>query len=113
MGRSGGAQGGVDGVARAVLGVGPQVGVGVEGFRGCGVTESCLHGLDGLAVADEQRGEVVAQVVESGAAACAGRGDDGALYLAGESGAVEHVALVVGEQEAVGVGGGVAVEVLS
>ena len=53
----------VYGFACAVLGVGPEVGVGVEGLCRAGVAEAGLDGLDRFAVADQQAGVVVAEVV--------------------------------------------------
>ena len=72
-----------------------------HGQCGRGVAESPLHGLDRLAVADEQRGVVVAKVVEAGAAGCACGGDRGPPDLSGERGAADPAAVVVGENEAV------------
>ena len=43
----------VDRLADLVVGVGPQVALGVEGLGGAGVPEPRLHGLDRLAVTDE------------------------------------------------------------
>jgi hypothetical protein len=56
----------IDGGPGAVLRVGPQVAVGVEGLRGAGMPESSLDGLDRFAVPDQQAGVVVAQVVGAG-----------------------------------------------
>jgi len=46
-------QHGVDSAAGEILGVGPEMCVGVEGFGRRGVAESVLNGLDGFAVPDE------------------------------------------------------------
>src|SRR5687767_5020788 len=54
----------VDGRSGALLVVGPEVGVGVEGLGRGRVTEASLDDLDGLAVVDEQRGVEMPQVVE-------------------------------------------------
>jgi hypothetical protein len=55
----------VDGLPRLVVGVGPEVAVGVEGLRSAGVAQSGLHGPYGHPVVDQERGIVVAQVVEA------------------------------------------------
>src|SRR6478752_2647074 len=54
----------VDGGPRAFVVVGPKVTVGVEGLAGAGMAQTRLDRLDRLAMADEQRGVVVPQLVE-------------------------------------------------
>src|SRR4029453_11691374 len=54
----------VDRLAATVLGVRPEMGVGVEGLHCALVAEALLHHFDTLAMADEQARVVVAQVVE-------------------------------------------------
>ena len=44
----------VDGLARPVVGVRPQVRVGIQRLRGGGMPEPALHGLDRLGMPDEQ-----------------------------------------------------------
>src|SRR6478735_1061123 len=93
----------VDGGPRALVVVGPEVAVGVEGLARAGVAQTGLNCLDGLAVADEQRGVVVAQLVEAdgrhaGLLECA-------VPLGPEGGSAQGGADVVGEDQRVrGVG---------
>jgi hypothetical protein len=88
--RLGSTEHGVDRLARPVVGVGPQVRVGVQGFSGGGVAEPALHGLDRLAVSDEQRGVEVAQFVKAGPAARPHHADGRAPDLAGEGSAPQR-----------------------
>ena len=52
-------------VTGALIGIRPQVPVGVEGLLCAGVPEALLHGLDALPVADQPRGVVVPQCVQA------------------------------------------------
>lgn len=55
----------VDGGASPFLVVGPEVGVGVERLGRRRVAQASLDDLDRLAVADEERGVEVAEVLEA------------------------------------------------
>jgi hypothetical protein len=82
---------GVDGLSGGVVGVGPEVRVGVEGLGGAGVSEAGLDDSDGLAVADGGAGGVVPQRVEPAPGGYAD-GGHGAAPGVGEAGAADRFA---------------------
>jgi hypothetical protein len=95
----------VDGDPRPVVGVGPEMAVGVERLGGAGVPEPGLNGLHRLPVPDEQARVDMAQGVH-GDAAEAGPLQRRAPDPLGEPRAADRVAELGGEEELVGRPGG-------